>query len=235
MNPRNFPKKNRFLNSLPSSSYNFIEKYLVACHLLRDSDLFQSSKKIDHIYFPTNSIVAVMNYLENGANPEVATIGNDGLVGIDAMIGHFPSARKHIVQSAGYAYKIKADIIKKLFNEDVDFRNRLLKYNSILFTQAAQLVVCNRFHTIEQQICRFLLTSIDRWDSQRISLTHQRIADLLGVRRPSVSEVSAKLASLGLIHYHRGCVTILNQPGLHAHTCECYLVVKNEVNSILNN
>ncbi|MBC7788231.1 MAG: Crp/Fnr family transcriptional regulator [Methylophilaceae bacterium] len=226
--------KNRFLRLLKAETLSKLEKNLSVCKLARDDDMFQHVIQIDYIYFPITSIIAVINHLDDGTAPEVATIGNDGIVGIEALIGTKSQTRKYIVQSAGTAYKIPADLIRKIFDEDAEFRDKLLRYINTLFAQAAQLAVCNRFHNIDQQLCRFLLTSIDRWDSHRISLTHQRVATLLGVRRPSVSEASAKLARAGHIHYHRGCVTILNKTGLQQQACECYLVIKKEINALLN-
>ncbi len=228
------PPKNRLMRLLNAETLSKLEKNLSICRLARDDDMFQHVIQIDYIYFPITSIIAVINHLDDGPAPEVATIGNDGIVGIDALIGAESQTRKYIVQSAGTAYRIQADLIRKIFDEDADFRDKLLKYINTLFAQAAQIAVCNRFHTIDQQLCRFLLSSIDRWDSHRISLTHQRVANLLGVRRPSVSEASAKLAHAGYIHYQRGCVTILNKTGLEQQACECYKVMKKEINHLLN-
>lgn len=228
------PPKNRLMRLLNAETLSKLEKNLSICRLARDDDMFQHVIQIDYIYFPITSIIAVINHLDDGPAPEVATIGNDGIVGIDALIGAKSQTRKYIVQSAGTAYRIQADLIRKIFDEDADFRDKLLKYINTLFAQAAQIAVCNRFHTIDQQLCRFLLSSIDRWDSHRISLTHQRVANLLGVRRPSVSEASAKLAHAGYIHYQRGCVTILNKTGLEQQACECYKVMKKEINHLLN-
>lgn len=201
--------------------------------LPRDCDIYQKAGKIDYIYFPISSIVAIVNTLEDGTSPEVAVIGNDGLVGFSTFMGTQLPTSRVVVQSAGFGYRIKATIAKKLFESDPEFRSLILRYIHVLFTQSAQIAACNRYHNIEQQVCRFLLTSLDRWNSNRISLTHQRVADLLGVRRAGVSEVSAKLADTGYIKYHRGCVTVLDRSGLETNACECYQVIKTETDSLL--
>jgi len=232
LNRRN-PLNNRLLARLNSEVFNKLLPDLELTSLPRDCDIYHHTGKIDYVYFPISSIIAVVNVLQDGASPEVAAIGNDGLVGIDVFMGATSITSRVIVQSAGFGYRIKAGIIKKIFDNEPEFRALIMRYIHVLFTQSAQIAACNRYHSIEQQVSRFLLTSLDRWSSNRISLTHQRIADLLGVRRAGVSEVSAKLAQAEYIKYHRGCVTVLNRAGIESQACECYQVIKTEIDNLL--
>lgn len=233
MSNRRNPKLNRLLATLSEQPYAQLAADMELIALPRDCDIYRHSGKIDYIYFPISSIVSVVNMMEDGAAPEVATIGNDGVVGISAFMGSSTTTSHVVVQSAGYGYRIKTAQALKVFESDHEFRALILRYMQALFNQSAQTAACNRYHSIEQQVCRFLLNSLDRWSSNRISLTHQRIADLLGVRRAGVSEVSGKLARQGIIKYHRGCVTILERKGLERYVCECYKVTRVEMEEVL--
>jgi len=233
LNSRRSPDKNRFLAKLNPATYEQLLPHLELVSFIRDGDLYQHMGIIDYIYFPVTSIIAMVNVLKNGTSPEVGVIGNDGLIGTNLLLGVQSPTTKFIVQSAGFGYRIKADLIKKLFDSDAKFRNLTLRYVHLLMSQSIQIAACNRYHSIEQQLCRFLLSCLDRWNSHRISLTHQRVADLLGVRRASISEASAKLADAGYIKYHRGCVTVLDRQGLEGQVCECYQVIKSESDALL--
>ncbi|MES2500782.1 MAG: Crp/Fnr family transcriptional regulator [Pseudomonadota bacterium] len=233
MTGRRNPKNNAFLSKLSPELYAQIIPELQIISLPRDCDIYQTAGKIDYIYFPISSIVAVVKVLMDGESPEIATIGKDGLVGLDAFMGVYSSTSRFVVQSTGMAYRLKSGFAKKLFDSEPEFRALVLRYIHVVFSHSAQIAACNRFHQLQQQVCRFLLTSLDLWSSNRISLTHQRVADLLGVRRSGVSEVSANLAKLGLIEYHRGCVTVLDRTGLEEMVCECYGVIKQENNLFL--
>jgi len=230
---RRTPKSNVFLSKLSSAIYEQILPDLQLISLPRDCDIYRTAGKIDYIYFPISSIVAVVKVLMDGEAPEVAVIGNDGIVGTDAFMGVYSPTSRAIVQSAGMAYRVKTSVAKKMFDTEPEFRSLVMRYIHVIFSHTAQIAACNRYHHLQQQVCRFLLTSLDRWASNRISLTHQRISDLLGVRRSGVSEVSSNLAKLGLIKYHRGCVTILDRDGLEKMVCECYKVIKQESNLFL--
>jgi len=232
LNRRN-PLKNRLLARLKPEVFNKLLPDLQLTSLPRDCDIYHHTGTIDYVYFPISSIIAVVNVLQDGASPEVAAIGNDGLVGVDVFMGASSLTSRVVVQSAGFGYKIQAGIVKKIFDTEPEFRALIMRYIHVLFTQSAQIAACNRYHSIEQQVSRFLLTSLDRWSTNRISLTHQRVADLLGVRRAGVSEVSAKLAEAGYIKYHRGCVTVLDRDGLETQACECYQVIKAEIDTLL--
>ena len=229
MNNRRTPKRNFLLNALSPEIYARLEEHLQIISLPRDCDIYQHSGKIDYVYFPISSIVSVVKIMEDGSSPEVAVIGRDGLVGIDLFLGSTSVNSKVFVQSAGYGFRIKAALIKKEFDNSQELRNLILGYMQSLFIQSSQIAACYRFHSIEHQVCRFLLGCLDRWDSNRISLTHERIANLLGVRRGSVTEVSGHLAKAGYIEYRRGCVTVLDRAGLESIVCECYEVLKKEM------
>jgi CRP-like cAMP-binding protein len=226
------PNANKILHFMSMHSNKSFTNDLERCYLERDHALYTSTRKIDYIYFPTTSIIAILNLLEDGSSPEIATIGMDGVAGTDCFFGNFCETKKLITQSAGYAYRLKVNDALRYFETDKKFQAIILKYTNFLFIQAAQIAACNRFHHIDKQVCRFLLTSIDRWNKNRISLTHQRIANLLGVRRPSVSEASSKLSEQKIIHYHRGCVTVLDKSALSNKSCECYDVIKNEADKV---
>lgn len=235
---RRQPKQNRLLAKLPTQVYEALSLQLELVPMPRDWDIYQPKRQqadqnIDFVYFPISSIVAIIKLLEDGASPEVAAIGNDGLVGVEVLMGKASATSRVVVQSAGFGYRTKAENIKRLFDADPEFRELVLRYIHVLFAQSSQIAACNRYHTVEQQVCRFLLTSLDRWNSNRISLTHQRVADLLGVRRAGVSEASAKLAQAGYIKYHRGCVTVLDRAGLESEVCECYKVISSEIDALL--
>jgi CRP-like cAMP-binding protein len=230
---RRSPKNNVFLSKLSPAVYEQLLPDLQIISLPRDCDIYQTSGKIDYIYFPISSIIAVVKILMDGEAPEIATIGNDGVVGTDGFMGVYSLTSRVIVQSSGMAYRLKMSVAKKLFDTEPEFRHLVLRYIHVIFSHSAQIAACNRYHQLQQQVCRFLLTSLDRWSSNRISLTHQRIADLLGVRRSGVSEVSSNLAKLELIKYHRGCVTVLNRAGLEKIVCECYKVIKQEADLFL--
>ena len=233
MSGRRSPKQNRFLVRLTLAIYERLLPDLELIALPRDCDIYLKAGKIDFVYFPISSIVAVVKVLMDGATPEVATIGNDGVVGVDIFMGSNSGTSRVIVQSAGFGYRVKISVVKDLFETEPEFRDLILRYIHTLFAQSTQIAACNRYHNIEQQVCRFILTSLDRWASNRISLTHQRVADLLGVRRAGVSEVSASLAKHGYIKYKLGCVTVLDRTGLEKSVCECYKVIKGEIDSFL--
>ncbi len=229
MSNRRTPNRNRLLAALSPDLYQRLLPHMEIVALPRDCDIYKHSGKIDYIYFPISSIVSIIKEMEDGASPEVAIIGKDGLVGIDLFLGSTSISSKVVVQSAGYGFRIKAAIIKKEFDDNQELRNLVLAYMQALFIQSSQIAACYRFHSVEHQVCRFLLSCLDRWDSNRISLTHERIANLLGVRRGSVTEVSGQLAKRGYIRYHRGCITVLDRAGLESIVCECYQVIKTEM------
>jgi CRP-like cAMP-binding protein len=228
------PKQNRLLAALPTEVYECLVPHLELVALPRGAALCETGRALEYAYFPTSSIVSVLTPLDDGASPEVAVIGNDGVVGVALLMGGAAATNcRSVVQSAGHGFQIPAGVLQAATESDAPLRHLLLRYAQSLFTQMSQSAACNRFHRVDQQVCRLLLTCMDRWASNRLSLTHDRMSNLLGVRRVGVTQASGNLADAGLISYWRGCVTILNRTGLEARACECYAVVKSEVDRLL--
>jgi len=201
---------------------------------VRYARCYEPGAALDFAYFPTSSIVSILNPLQDGAAPEVAVIGNDGVVGIALVMGGAATTNtRAVVQSAGHGYRLRASVLQATAESEAPLRHLMLRYAQSLITQMSQSAACNRFHSVDQQVCRLLLTCMDRWASNRLSLTHERISNLLGVRREGVTVVSGNLAAAGLITYWRGCVTVVDRPGLEARVCECYAVVKAEIARLL--
>ena len=231
---RRLPKQNRLLAALPPECYARLEPDLELCALPRGLTLYDPGVAMEHAYFPTSSIVSVLSPMESGATPEVAIIGDDGMVGIALLMGCTATTNtRAVVQSAGHGYRIPAAVLQAATESDPPLRHLLLRYMFALATQMSQSVACNRYHSVDQQVCRLLLGCMDRWATNRLSLTHERMSNLLGVRREGVTGASANLATAGLISYWRGCVTVLDRPGLEARVCECYGAVKAEVARLL--
>lgn len=231
---RHTPKQNHLLATLPSEVYERLAPHLELVALPRGWAIYEPGSVMDHAYFPTSSIVSILIPMEDGASPEVAVIGNDGLVGIALLMGGAASTNSRaVVQSAGHGFRIPARVLQASAEREAPLRNLMLRYAQSLTTQIAQSAACNRFHSVDQQVCRLLLSCMDRWASNRLSLTHERMSNLLGVRREGVTAASGNLAAAGLVSYRRGCVTILDRPGLEARVCECYLVAKKEVARLL--
>lgn len=226
---RRSPKQNRLLAALPANVYADLLPSLELIPLPRGWAVEEARNPIEHACFPTSSIVSMLCLLGDGTSPEVAVIGNDGMVG-SALIMGAPGCSNIacIVQSAGHGYRIRARALLSAAAEHPALRDLLLRYVQMLSAQMAQTAVCNRLHSIDQQVCRLLLMCLDRWASNRISLTHERMANLLGVRREGVTAASRNLASASLISYWRGCVTILSRSGLEQRTCECYAALRVE-------
>ena len=195
--------------------------------------LYESGDAMRHVYFPTTSIVSLLYVMENGASAEIAIVGNEGIVGISLFMGGETTPSRAIVQSAGHAYRVPGQYLKDEFYRAGPLQRLLLRYTQALITQMAQTAVCNRHHSVEQQLCRWLLMSLDRLASNELSMTQELIANMLGVRREGVTESAGKLQKLGLINYNRGRIRVLDRPGLEAHACECYAVVKKEFDRLL--
>ena len=231
---RRSPKLNRLLAAMPAETYERLLPHLELVALPRGMVVYEPGGALDHAYFPTSSTVSLLNPLEDGTSPEVAIIGNDGVVGIALLMGGAKSTNtRAVVQSAGHGFRIRAATLLAAVESDAPLRHLMMRYVLSLVTQMSQTAACNRFHTIDQQVCRLLLMCMDRWASNRLSLTHERIASLLGVRRGGVTEASLHLATAGLISYHRGCITVLDRPGMESRVCECYAVVKTEADRLL--
>jgi CRP-like cAMP-binding protein len=195
--------------------------------------LYESGRTLAHVYFPTDAIVSLLYVMENGSSAEIAVVGNEGVVGISLFMGGGSTPSRAVVQSAGHGYRLSAQNIKEEFNRSGPVMHLLLRYTQALITQMAQTAVCNRHHSLDQQLCRWLLLSLDRLNGNQLVMTQELIANMLGVRREGVTEGALKLQKSGLIQYTRGRITVLDRPGLEARTCECYAVVKKEYDRLL--
>jgi CRP-like cAMP-binding protein len=195
--------------------------------------LYESGEKMDYVYFPTTAIISLLYIMENGSTAEIGVVGNDGLVGIAIFMGGDTTPNRAVVQSAGMTFKMKADIMKDEFTRGGRFHNRCLRYTQALITQISQTAVCNRLHSVDQQLCRWLLLSHDRLLSDRLVMTQDLIANMLGVRREGITHAAKRLQKMGFISYVRGDMTILDRKGLEADVCECYQVVRTEYERLL--
>jgi CRP-like cAMP-binding protein len=195
--------------------------------------LCESGDHLHYAYFPTTAIVSLLYVIENGASAEIAVVGNEGLIGVALFMGGKTMPNWAVVQSAGYAYRLRGALLQQEFNRYGALHHLLLRYTQALITQMAQMAVCNRHHSVSQQLCRWLLLNLDRLPSNELSMTHELIANLLGVRREGVTEAAGKLQRRGLIQYSRGHITVLDRAGLEAQVCECYEVVKKEFDRLL--
>ena len=228
------PKENHLLAALSTEDYARLLPHLELIAMPLGSVLYESGGHQGHLYFPTTSIVSLLYIMENGASAEIAITGNEGLVGISLFMGGESTPSRAVVQSAGNGYRLKASILKREFALGGQFAHLALRYTLALITQMAQTAVCNRHHALDQQLCRWLLLSLDRLPSNELIMTQELIANMLGVRREGVTEAAGKLQAARLIHYHRGRITVLNRAGLEARSCECYQVVKRECDRLLH-
>lgn len=195
--------------------------------------MYEAGGTLTHVYFPTTSIVSLLYVLESGASAEIAVVGNEGIVGVSLFMGGGSTPSRGVVQSAGKGYRLSAQIMKEEFNRAGPALHLLLRYTQALITQMSQTAVCNRHHSLDQQLCRWLLLSLDRLQGTELLMTQELIANMLGVRREGVTEGALKLQNAGLIRYARGHISVLDRKGLEARSCECYAVVKREYNRLL--
>ena len=195
--------------------------------------MYEAGGTLTHVYFPTTSIVSLLYVLENGSSAEIAVVGNEGIVGVSLFMGGGSTPSRGVVQSAGKGYRLSAQIMKNEFNRAGPTLHLLLRYTQALITQMAQTAVCNRHHSLDQQLCRWLLLSLDRLQGNELLMTQELIANMLGVRREGVTEGALKLQNAGLIRYARGHITVLDRQGLERRSCECYAVVKREYDRLL--
>ena len=224
---------NQLLASMPEPEWLRLGPLLEAVDLPLGQVLYESGGKMSHVYFPVNAIVSLLYVMENGASAEIAVVGNEGLVGISLFMGGETTPSRAVVQSAGKGYRLRAADIKEEFNRSGPVMHLLLRYTQALITQMAQTAVCNRHHSLDQQLCRWLLLSLDRLSGSELVMTQELIANMLGVRREGVTEAALKLQKLGLISYARGHINVLDRVGLEGRVCECYGVVKAEYERLL--
>jgi CRP-like cAMP-binding protein len=226
-------KQSHLLAVLPEPESKRLLPHLELVSLPLGKALYESGDQLNHVYFPTTSIVSLLYELENGSSAEIAVVGNEGIVGIALFMGGDTMPNRAVVQSAGHAYRLPGSLLKQEFNRAGALQHLLLRYTLAMLTQMAQTAVCNRHHTVDQQLCRWLLLSLDRLPTMELIMTQELIANMLGVRREGVTEAAGKLQKAGLIRYGRGRITVLDRSGLEKRVCECYEVVRKEFRRLL--
>ena len=227
------PHQNHLLDALPAGAYDRLAAHLELIPMRLGDVLYESGDQLRYVYFPTTAIVSLLYVMEDGASAEIAIVGNEGILGICLFMGGETTPSRAVVQSAGHGFRLKAELLKNEFGRFGPTMHLLLRYTQALITQMAQTAVCNRHHSVDQQLCRWLLLSLDRLSSNELAMTQELIANMLGVRREGVTEAAGKLQEAGLIQYRRGRITVLDRPGLEARACECYQVVKTEFEMLL--
>jgi len=228
------PKQNHLLAALPDEEFDRLRTHLELVPMPLGEALYESGGRLQHVYFPTTSIVSLLYVMEDGASAEIAVVGNEGILGISLFMGGETTPSRAVVQSAGFGYRLRAQLIKQEFSRAGPVQRLLLRYTQALITQMTQTAVCNRHHTLEQQLCRWLLLSLDRLPGNEVSMTQELIANMLGVRREGVTEAAGKLQREGTISYSRGRITVIDRPRLEHSVCECYAVVKKEYDRLLS-
>ena len=227
------PTQNHLLAALPENEYERLLPHLEAVSMPLGEALYESGGRLQHVYFPTTSIVSLLYVLEDGASAELAVVGNEGVLGISLFMGGETTPNRAVVQSAGFGYRLKSSLLKEEFNRAGPLLRLLLRYTQALITQMAQTAVCNRHHSVQQQLCRWLLLRLDRLPTNTLTMTQELIANMLGVRREGVTAAAGALQRAGLIRYSRGRIVVLDRPGLEGAVCECYAVVKREFDRLL--
>ena len=224
---------NHLLEALPKVDCERLVPHLELIPMALGEVLYEPGARMRYVYFPTTSIVSLLYVMEDGASAEIAIVGNEGMLGISLFMGGETTPSRAVVQSAGQGFRLRAQLLKDEFGRFGPMLRLLLRYTQALITQMAQTAVCNRHHSVDQQLCRWLLLSLDRQSSNELAMTQELIANMLGVRREGVTEAAGKLQNAGLIRYHRGKITVIDRPGLEKRSCECYQVVKTEFDRLL--
>jgi len=227
------PRRNQLLAALPDAEWAHWLPQMEAVDLPLGKVLYESGSKLTHVYFPTTAIVSLLYVMEDGASAEIAVVGHEGIVGISLFMGGETTPSRAVVQSAGQGFRLNASLMMQEFNRAGPVLHLLLRYTQALITQMAQTAVCNRHHSLDQQLCRWLLLSLDRLHSKELVMTQELIANMLGVRREGVTEAAGHLQEAGLIQYRRGHITVLDRDRLEQRACECYAVVKKEYDRLL--
>lgn len=228
-------RQNKLLSRLHTDTQDRLFPSMELVELPLGQVLYEPGYKMRYVYFPTDSIVSLLYVMENGASAEISVVGKEGLVGISLFMGGQSTPSRAVVQSSGHAYRLKSGLLMKEFNRHGDLLTLFLKYTQALITQMAQTAVCNRHHTVDQQLCRWLLLSLDRLTGNHLTMTQELIANMLGVRREGVTEAAGKLQKLGIINYSRGKIEVVNRQRLEELSCECYSVVKKETDRLFAN
>jgi len=227
------PQQNHILEALPPAERDRLFPHLTLISLPLGSVLYEAGDTQRYIYFPVDAIISLLYVLKDGASAEIAVVGNEGAIGVALFMGGETTTNRAIVQSAGCAYRLTRRRLKQEFERHGEMLHVLLRYTQALITQMAQTAVCNRHHSVDQQLCRWLLLSLDRLASNKLTMTQELIANMLGVRREGVTDAAGKLQRLGVIQYSRGKIVVLNRPRLESLCCECYDVVKRETDRLL--
>jgi len=234
LSSRHDPKQNHLLDALPADVFDRISPHLELIAMPLGEILYESGGQLQHVYFPTSAIVSLHYIMENGASAEIAGVGNEGVLGISLFMGGNTTPSRAAVYTGGQGYRMKARLMMEEFNRAGSMMRLMLRYTQALITQMSQTAVCNRHHSVEQQLCRWLLLTLDRLPTNELTMTQELIASMLGVRREGITETAGNLQRAGMISYRRGHITVLNRAGLETHTCECYKVVKKEFHRLLS-
>lgn len=228
-----FPNDNRLLGALPDEVQQRMLRDLEAVDLPLGRVLYESGGALRHVYFPVDAIVSLLYVMESGASAEIAVVGNEGMIGVALFMGGYSTTSRAIVQSAGKGYRMLGERFREEFERHGELLHLSLCYSQALITQMAQTAVCNRHHTVDQQLCRWLLLSLDRLPTSDLRMTQELIANMLGVRREGVTEAAGRLQKMGVIEYHRGHISVLDRPRLETLSCECYAVVRAETDRLM--
>jgi CRP-like cAMP-binding protein len=228
------PNQNHLLGALPTAEFERLAAHLKLVPMPLGEILYEPGEQLQHAYFPTTAIVSLHYVMESGASAETAGVGNEGVVGIALFMGGDTTPSSAVVKTAGHAYRLERRLLKQEFDRSGLLQRLLLRYTQALITQMTQTAACNRHHSVEQQLCRWLLSTLDRVPSHELIITQELVASMLGVRREGITEAAGKLQDAGFIRYRRGHITVLDRPGLETRACECYAVVRNELNRLLS-
>ncbi len=228
------PTQNHLLAALPAADFEPLAAHLQLVPMLLGDMLYEPGEQLHHAYFPTTSIVSLHYVMETGASAEAAGVGNEGVLGISLFMGGNTTPSSAVVQTAGHAYRLERRVLMQEFNRGGALQRLLLRYTQALITQMSQTAACNRHHSVEQQLSRWLLLTLDRMPANELVMTQELLASILGVRREGITEAAGKLQNAGLIRYRRGHIAVLQREGLESHACECYAVVRKELNRLLS-
>ena len=228
------PNQNHLLGALPTAEFERLVAHLKLVPMPLGEILYEPGEQLQHAYFPTTAIVSLHYVMESGASAETAGVGNEGVVGIALFMGGDTTPSSAVVKTAGHAYRLERKLLKQEFDRSGLLQRLLLRYTQALITQMTQTAACNRHHSVEQQLCCWLLSTLDRVPSHELIITQELVASMLGVRREGITEAAGNLQDAGFIRYRRGHITVLDRPGLETRACECYAVVRNELNRLLS-
>jgi CRP-like cAMP-binding protein len=234
MSSKQDPNQNHLLAALLDAEFSRLSPHLEMISMKLGDVLYESGDKVQYVYFPTSAIISLHYLLENGGSSEIAGVGNEGVLGVSLFMGGDSTPSRAVVQTGGFGYRLPAPVLMEEFNRAGPVMRLLLRYTQALLTQMSQTAVCNRHHTVEQQLCRWLLLTLDRLGPKELTMTQELIANMLGVRREGVTEAAGRLQGYGYISYRRGHITVLSRKGLEQDVCECYAVVKKEFARLLS-